>query len=184
MRAALVTPRAAPVVALEEAKLFLRVDGAEEDELVGGLVEAATDHVEKETGRLFGRQTWRVEAASFAALVRLPVMPVIAVTEIEAVGPAAVAAVDPASWEVRHYAWGSAVIVAEGFTWPSLARTGDAVRVTVAAGHDPAPKAIETAIKLLAANWYRHRDAAVGPEAAQELPHGVRSILDRWRRFR
>ena len=185
MRAELVTPRAAPVVATDDAKLFLRVDHGEEDALIDGLVEAATDLVEKKTGRLLGAQTWRVDAPLFAALMLLPIAPVTAVIEIEAVGPGGVAAlIDPASYELKHYSWGHGVGVLAGYSWPVLAARGDAVRITVEAGHDPVPAPLVTAIKLLAATWYQHRDAAVGADAAQELPLGVRAITERYRRFR
>ena len=185
MRAELVAPRAAPAVALDEAKLFLRVDGADEDALVEGLVEAATDLIEKETGHLIGPQGWKITATGFSALVRLPVSPVLSITEIEATGPDGISAVVPAAtYQLHRYAWGDAVVVAQGQVWPTLGRFVPAVEVSVAAGFDPVPAPLRTAIKLLAATWYQHRDAAVGPEAAQALPYGVKSIVDRYRRFR
>src|SRR5690242_18760477 len=47
-------------VSLAEAKAFARIDGSDEDALVGALIAAARLHVESLTGRALITQTWRL----------------------------------------------------------------------------------------------------------------------------
>lgn len=45
-------------VSLEDMKLFLRVDGEDEDELIKSLITSATEYLEEFTNRAFVTQTW------------------------------------------------------------------------------------------------------------------------------
>ncbi len=51
MRLSIVTPPEIEPVSLEEAKLYLRVDTGDENELITSLIKAARIMVEKETHR-------------------------------------------------------------------------------------------------------------------------------------
>ena len=69
-------------VSLAEAKAFARIDGTDEDALVGALIAAARLHVESLTGRALVSQTWRLVLKCVGGLiVPLPVVPAIALIE-------------------------------------------------------------------------------------------------------
>lgn len=64
-------------VPLAEAKVFLRIDHAEEDALVESLITAARQHVESVTGRALLTQGWRTVLDAWPAkrVVRIPAVP-------------------------------------------------------------------------------------------------------------
>ena len=72
----LITPRAKPLVTLPEAKLYLREVGSNQDDVIEGLIEAATDMVEHRLQVKLGAQTWRMTASEFYLFDRLPIAPV------------------------------------------------------------------------------------------------------------
>ena len=61
-------------VSVAEAKAFARIDGGDEDALVGALIAAARLHVEGDTGRALITQTWRVVTCPKGRVVELPVV--------------------------------------------------------------------------------------------------------------
>lgn len=61
-RPVLVTPPATPIISLSEAKAQCRVDGSDDDGLIGGLIQAVTSYLDNKsgiTGRALVTQTWR-----------------------------------------------------------------------------------------------------------------------------
>lgn len=80
IRAELVTPPADQVVSLGDAKLHLRVMHDDEDMLIAGLIDAATDHLDGLTGTLgiaLGPQTWRATFTAGSDTECLPIGPVV-----------------------------------------------------------------------------------------------------------
>ena len=79
----LVTPPASPPVSLAEAKAFLRVDHDAEDDLIAGIIAAATNLLDGRTGilgRCLEAQTWELAIDRFpSAEVQLPLGPVVSV---------------------------------------------------------------------------------------------------------
>ena len=89
----LVAGPAVEPVTLAEAKAHLRLDGNDEDALVGSLVTAARHTLELATRRAFVAQTWRLRLNSWPeprtiVLPLAPVIAVVAVRVIPASGPA------------------------------------------------------------------------------------------------
>jgi len=64
----LLTPPAVEPVEVDDLKLALRIDGSEFDVLLPGLVAAARQVAEQETGRAFVAQTWRAELDDWPAI--------------------------------------------------------------------------------------------------------------------
>ena len=60
MSYALITPAAEEPVTLAEAKAFLRLDGSDEDALLGDLIATARDYLEMVSGLSLVTQGWRL----------------------------------------------------------------------------------------------------------------------------
>ena len=67
MQLVLLTPPAAEPVEVDDVKLALRIDGDEFDVLLPGLIAAARQVAEQETGRAFIAQAWRAELDDWPA---------------------------------------------------------------------------------------------------------------------
>lgn len=96
-----IIPPASEPVSLAEAKLYLRIDHAHEDELIETLIGAAREAVEAATGRALITRTvresldiWAREAAQGALLGLGPVAEVVAVRLLSDTGSQSVLAPD------------------------------------------------------------------------------------------
>src|SRR5690606_32253051 len=84
MPAVLLTPPAAEPLSLEDAKNFLRVEHAADDELIAALIAAARGEVELATRCVLITQTWRIVLHRWPASRRI-VSPVNPLRTLEAV---------------------------------------------------------------------------------------------------
>ena len=145
-------------VSLAEAKLYARVDGNDEDALVGALVAAARLHVESLTGRALVTQTWRLVLACVTGLVvPLPVVPALALVE----------APDGAVLQ------GDSVLLA--------APVSGELTIDYTAGYGGAadvPADLKQAVLTLVAYWYEHRDSVT------TAPVGFERLVASYRRVR
>lgn len=82
MRLELVTAPASEPITLADAKKFLRVTHAHEDDLIGLLITAARQAAEARTGRALITQTWRLQGIPDGDIVKLPHSPVAAITSV------------------------------------------------------------------------------------------------------
>jgi uncharacterized phiE125 gp8 family phage protein len=154
-------------VSLEEAKAQLKVETADEDILIGGLIVAARQYFERQTGRSLIARTWRLDLDAFpAGPIRLGWGPVSAVTTVSYIDSAAASTPMAAETDYIVDLSGDIGLVAPPVAqpWPWAPRRGGAVSVTYTAGYGPAatdvPKLVHHAIVLIVAYWYRNRDAA------------------------
>ena len=108
-------PRVEPIT-LEEAKLFLRIDHAEEDDLLHDLIKAAREHVENETYLYAATQVLSMqvllhlaswERVHHAFLYVTPVQEVLSVECIDKFGRAKPLEADRWQWVPRE--WGGYV---------------------------------------------------------------------------
>jgi len=159
----LVTPPGELPVSKEEAKKHLRIDFADDDDLVTSLIEAATGYLDG-AGGLLGRalvtQTWRLDLPAFphGGRLELPLRPVqsASVAYRDALNAPQAYAAD------NHALAGSAVL----FTGPSpaLFNRHDALQVTFVAGYGAAadvPAAIRQAVLLMVGSLYDNRGATM-----------------------
>lgn len=175
MRTIVITPPA-PVVLWEDARAHLRLDTNDEQDLVTGMIAAATAALDGPTGwlgRSLGPQVLetRFDGFGFGGLLgyqgctlALPYGPVIAVQSVgylDATGAAQ--AVDVSGWEVI----GDQLEPAFGRSWPSTALRREAVRIRYAAGYAADPEAdplvaalpapIRAAILLMVGDLFANR---------------------------
>ena len=165
-----VSAPAEPPVTLEEAKLYCRVDGGDEDLMIAGLVQAVTDHLDGYAGvlhRCLVTQTWSITFDRFACGLRLP-LPAASIVTVEYLDDDGEwQAVADTVWTLRHDALGSFVELKRDQAWPSISVEPAAVKITFTSGYGaPAavPDSIKTAIKMTVAQIYDRR----GPGADAE----------------
>ncbi len=173
-------PNSEPVT-LAEAKLHLRVDGADEDALIGALITAARESAEHQLGRSIIATTWALTRDAFPTSILLPMPRATAVTRIDyldadgaaqvmnAIGYQLIAASEFEAWVEPAY----------GYAWPATRQQPEAVKVTYVAGWANAaavPAAIKSWILLAVGELYANREASGEKPAVR---HGfVSGLLD------
>lgn len=188
MRPILLTPPAVEPISLAEAKLYLRIDGPDEDDLVRALLAAARLLIEAASGRLLIHQTWRLvldawPASSTARLPLAPVSQIVAARVFNAQGaPQALAA---SVLALETGADPPAIWVQAAVPGPGRAMSG--IEIDVLAGYGAAagavPEPFRQAILMMAARWFEQRgDAAQRGDA--RLPTDVLALIAPFRRVR
>jgi len=166
--------------ALAEAKAYLRLDGAEEDALLGTLIGAGAGICERFTGlALFAGERSAVLPAEPRRWQRLPDTPVRAIAGVSALDAAGAETALP----IEAYAID---IDAGGDGWVRLTAPVAQSRLLVgytaglAADWASLPEALRQGIVRWIAHGFAHRDASVdaGPPAA------VMALWRPWRRMR
>ena len=176
-------PAVEPVL-LAEAKAHLRLDTDDEDDLVGALVVAARVAVESEMRAVTVAQDWRtaVEAWRAGEAVALPVLPLLAVTEIRAIGADGAASAIPAEDYLVQPAEGAVRLLREPHP-PPWRWEIDFTAGWGTSGVD-VPQPIRLAIRMLVAHWYENRSPAMSSDRPVEGPAGWRALIAPYRRMR
>lgn len=174
-------------VSLAEAKAFLKVDDTAEDGLITTLIGAARLHVEGVTGQALLAQSWRIVLDDWpdTHMVRLPVTPFMAVTEITAYDEAG---------------GGHAVPLAQFLSEPDRlllppsiagmrtlrARQGIEIDYVAGFGTEPGdvPADIRQALLVLVGYWYEHRDAVIIAGSGAVVPSGFDRLVAPHKRVR
>lgn len=179
------TGPAFPVVSDADAKAWLRVTSSAEDDLIAGLVEAATgylDGADGVLGRVLVSQSWEMVTAGFPDVI--PLSPVTSITSITYLDDDAVTqTVAPENYRLIANDDQAVIELVDGASWPTPAKRGDAVTIEFVAGYgdvNDVPPEICTAVKMLTGLWYENRLAATD-QAFSELPFGVRALLQPYR---
>ncbi|MEZ5810877.1 MAG: head-tail connector protein [Rhizobiaceae bacterium] len=173
-----VNPAVEPVT-LADAKAHLRVDHASEDTLITGLVAAARDHVERQTGLALIDQDWRLAldrwpATGIIPLGRHPVSVVLSVTVYDGDGGAS--PVDPAGYQLDAHSRPARLLVHER---PPAGLCMNGIEIDFRAGFGAAgtdvPDLVKRAMLMLVAHWYEFR----GSHGAEAQPVSVPAGFDR-----
>jgi uncharacterized phiE125 gp8 family phage protein len=169
---------ATPVVALEELKTYLKITLDDDDALLGGLLDTATDMAERFTGQILVDRPVEEVMPVTGEWQRLSVRPVRSVTGVVAIaadGTTFTLAVDAYAIDIDR----------NGDGWIRIAYRGVARKVRVAyragiaADGAAVPEAIRHGIVRLAGEYYARRD---GLEA--QPPAAVGALWRPWRRMR
>lgn len=195
----LVTGPAAEPVSLLEAKAHLRVDVADDDILLVGLIKAARQWAETFTRRGFVTQEWKLLLDEFptaqsgeageSGLIRLPLPPAQSITSVQYVDSnGATQTVAAADYTLDKAGEPARLVPAFGKSWPSARAVPNAVTVTFKAGYgtpgispddsvSKVPEAIKTALKILIGHWYEHREAVSEEQPLMPVPMALESLL-------
>lgn len=173
-------------ITLAEAKLWLRLDGAEEDAAVSALIAAARVAVELASGRKLLTQGWRIvlDAWPVDGVIRLPLSPVRSVTAMRARDAGGVAqAVTPNLW--RADCNRDPALVHLVGPPPQPGQNVGGIEIDVLCGFGDAaesvPAPLRQAVRMLVARWFENRGDGA-PEAA--LPADVAPLVAAFRRPR
>ena len=182
LRAVRITPPVVAPVTVDDAKVFLRVDGAEEDTLIESLIAAAVDHLDGRSGvlgRCMVTQVWRYQAQCLNAQFDFD-MPGATAATVRFVDDAGEAqAVTVADDQLVQTVRGSSLIIADGDPLAEW-RGPVTLEVTFGTAVEDVPPALVQAVRMLVAHWYANREAVVTGSAAP-LPLGVQMLIAPYR---
>lgn len=180
-----VAPTEEPV-SVAELRDHLRVDPSDEDTLLQGLIKSARLHAETFTRRQLVTATWRLTLDGFPGAapctlfhndaIHMPLPPLLTVTGITYVDSAGTTqTLSPSAYTVVTAFEPGRIIPAWSYVWPDTRYQAGAgnVNITFTCGYSTValvPEGVKTAIKLLAAHLYEHRDdEAEAPMAIETL---------------
>ncbi len=155
-----VAPAAEPVT-LAEVKAHLRLAHASEDELLGGLIRAAREDVERATGMALIDQSWRLALDAWPSqacvpIARHPVREILSVTVYGSEGEASL--IDPAGYQLDMLSRPARLHFE---TRPAPLRVLNGIEIDFSAGFGEAgtdvPDLLKRAILVLVAHWYEFR---------------------------
>lgn len=174
---------------MEEARLFCRVDGTGEDDLLASLIAAARQDAETLLQRSLITQGWRLVLDAFPAraieLERGTVLAVTSITYADMNG--AMQTLAPADYAADLSGCPGRVTPAFGKTWPVALPQIASVNIDYTAGFGPSaadvPEGIKRWIKMRVATVFAHREEVA--TAGGSTPHFfVAGLLDPWRAVR
>ncbi|WP_274424867.1 head-tail connector protein [Chelativorans sp. YIM 93263] len=179
-----VDPAVEPIT-LVEAKAHLRIDHESEDELLSGLIRAAREEVERETGLALIDQSWRLvlddwPKGNMVPVRRGPVRELLSVTVYDRDGAASVLApenyqLDAVSVPARLYL--------DNRPEPGLVLNGIEIDFTAGFGEagTDAPDLLKRAMLILVAHWYEFRGAFDADSQPVSIPDEYRRLIAGWR---
>jgi uncharacterized phiE125 gp8 family phage protein len=188
MTLSLVAAPATEPITTEEAKLQARVDGSEDDALIGSMIMAARQWAEAFTNRAFVTQTWDLLLDDFPACdyIELPKAPLASVSSVSYVdnNGATQSLTQGTDYTVDAPAGPTAlrgrVLLAYNASWPSVRGVRNAVTVRFVAGYGAAaavPEGIKAALRMLVAELYSQRENTLTGTLLNEVPFAVKALL-------
>ena len=193
MASKIVTAPAAEPVSLVEIKLHLRLDANDdtEDDLLTALIKSAREYIESYTRRALVTQTWDyfLEGLPEGDEIWLPYPPLQSVTSLKYRDTDG----NETTWDSSNYivdtnSFIGRIKLAYGVSWfTDTLYPANPITVRFVCGYgdaDEVPVGIKSAVKLLVAHWYEHREAVVSKnEAPYNIPFTVDALLYPFRVF-
>lgn len=182
----LITAPSEEPVSLEEVKAHLRIEHADEDVLLTGLINAARTLVENQCWRALVTQTRELYLSNWpaGAAIELPYPPLQSITSFTYTDYLNAATV----WASTNYLVDTVnepgrLVLAYDADWPTATlKPLHPIAVRYVAGYGAAadvPELLKTAIRLIVGHWYENREATVigAGLTVSQLPLAVQSIL-------
>jgi len=176
-------PESEPVTTAE-AKAHLRVDVADDDTLIAGLIVAARQAFEEINGRSLFTTTWKLILDGWpdGETIRLPRPPLQSVTSIAYTDTDGNVTVwDAANYEVETMRTPGRVYLAHNASWPTASlRPASPITLTYVSGWATVgaiPQRYKAAILLLVGHLYENRESVVVGTIVSKLPLAYESLL-------
>jgi uncharacterized phiE125 gp8 family phage protein len=177
----LITAATVMPVGVAEFKAQARITESAEDSLIQAYLAAATSAVESKTGRALCSQTWDFKYDRFGDELLLGLQPVSSITSITYYDSSVTQQTVSASvYELGQ--WNGVYRVRPKYmqTWPVAIDQPESIAVRAVCGYGTAPQMVpqelRLAIMLLAAEYYRKREATSEVEM-KDLPYAVKFLL-------
>jgi uncharacterized phiE125 gp8 family phage protein len=173
-------PASEPVSAAE-AKAFARIDGNEDDALIGTLITTARERLERYTNRALFTQTWEMVLDELKSTVQIPKPPLISVESIKYTDTAGTEfVVPPASYYVvlgGDYTGGKVVLSETLSDWPGYqyVRLQAGWRIRFVCGPDEYPEWAKHLVLEMVAWMYDNRSI--------DVPMSILSQADQFKRW-
>lgn len=155
-------------ISLTEAKLHLRVDGTDEDSLIGALITAARLDIETMSLHKLISQTWDWYMDDWpSSPVQVPFPPLASVTGIYyTIEGAAEATWSSSYYSVDAYSVPGWIVLQSTASWPSGSLIeANGVRIRFVCGFGAAGSNVDSRLRqamlLLIGHYYEHREAVV-----------------------
>ncbi|MEQ8405706.1 MAG: phage head-tail connector protein [Oceanicaulis sp.] len=193
----LITPPAAEPVALDDAKTWLRVAHAEEDDLITELIRSAAARVEAETGLALIARSYREvldawsarRLSAYGQAVRVARGPLISVEAVRTYARDGT----PEIWDTAEYRAETGepgrIIAVYPFSLPQPGRAAGGIEIEFTSGFgaaaDAVPAALKEAVLRLVAQSYATAEPAESARRGEAgLAEDVAALLRPWRRVR
>lgn len=185
----LITPATLDPITVSEVRAQCRITHHHEDPLILDQIRAATNLVERETGRQLIAATWELSLDAWPATnapVYLERPPLLSVTQLQFVESFSglTITMDPSAYRVDIHSDPGTVSPAYGTSWPAARRQPGAITIRYVAGYGSTPPTIppllRDAIRQLAAARYEYREA-ISADGAATVPMGAERALELYR---
>lgn len=168
-------------VSLAEMKYWLKIDGADDDNVLNALIASARLAVEAATQRVLISQNWRLVLDQWqqGGLLRLPYGPLQSVTEARVYNAAGIATtVATSNLLVDNSSRLPRIIVASAVPAPGRLIAGIEIDCTLGYGASgtAVPETLRLAVRLLVSFWYENR-GDVPVSGAANWPDTVLALL-------
>lgn len=180
----LTTPPATEPVTPTEAKAHLRITHADDDTYIATLIKSARQAIERRTGIGLITQAWSLFLDDWpdTSEIRLPISPILDVTDIKVWSDADVAAViDPSHYYEDKASTPPRIVLRGSRSWVRPGRVANGIEVLLSVGYGAAstsvPEPLRQAILQLVAHWFATR----GDEAAQGEPLTIAQLIAPYR---
>ena len=175
-----------PLFTTAQAKAHLKVDTADEDDLIDNLVTAATESCQIFTNTYFIDTVVTQYSDNWNGISSLYKSPVSSITHIKYYDK------DDSlqTWSSSDYILDSSIrpariALAVDKSFPTLSKRINAVEVKYTVGYGSAasnvPEGIRQAVLLTIGNWYQNRQSVVTGTIATDLPLSSQYLLDQYK---
>lgn len=184
MSAILLTAPAVEPVSLVEAKVFLRVEHNDDDDVIEALASASRIHVEAQTRRALVTQNWRLSLDAWPEGGRVSVVP----GPLQELNAARVFDFNGSAHavDVQNFVPDVSTSTLAFAPWavPAPGRLAAGIELDVTVGYGDAaadvPEPLRQAVRLLTVHWYENRGlAALGTVTV--LPSTVAALIAPYR---
>jgi len=193
-RLSLVTAPDSDPVSVAEAKRQVRreLSFTDDDKYLKGLIAAARDTVESDTGRQLLTATYQLRLDTWPCeAIDLPKPPLVSVSSITYLDTAGATQTLATSVYVVSAPTGPTadrgrIALAYGQAWPTLRGQMNAITVAFTAGYGDAtavPPALKAAMLLLIGHWYQHRESVVTGMSSKEIELAYTALVKRFRTY-
>ena len=167
-------------ISLDDAKAFLKVETADDDDAIAALIAGARVHVEAQTRRALLTQSWRLVRDAWPGDGRIAVVP----APLQALTAARVYTLD-GSTQAIDAAAAPAILAFGASPPPAPGRMTAGIELDVRAGYgdaaDAVPPDLRQAIRMLLAHWYENRGMIAAGGAVALLPRSVAALIAPYR---